>query len=259
MAIITFTSDFGPRDHYAASVKAKMLSINPSLNIVDISHEIEPCNIPHAFFVLRSCFRDFPKGTVHLVAVDAVGRKGSKFVALQLEDHYFLGNDNGLFSLISEKEPSMIAEIAVMDEQSIRFPTKEVLGKAAAHLASGSGLQDIGKYTDAIERKMNRTPRASKQQISGHVIHIDHYGNLITNIEEKVFNILHKNARYTVTFGREQHDGLHKSLNEVEGGECYVMFNSLGLLEIGINKGNACELLGLHYDSPVNIYFQRNG
>jgi S-adenosylmethionine hydrolase len=230
MAIITFTSDFGPRDHYVASVKAKMLSINPSLNIVDISHEIEPCNIPHAFFVLRSCFRDFPKGTVHLVAVDAVGRKGSKFVALQLEDHYFLGNDNGLFSLISEKEPSMIAEIAVMDEQSIRFPTKEVLGKAAAHLASGSGLQDIGKYTDAIERKMNRTPRASKQQISGHV-----------------------------TFGREQHDGLHKSLNEVEGGECYVMFNSLGLLEIGINKGNACELLGLHYDSPVNIYFQRNG
>lgn len=258
MAIITFTSDFGLSDHYVAAVKAQMLSVNPSLNIVDITHTISSCNIPEAYFVLNACFRDFPKGTVHLVAVDSVGKKNSRFIAIQLEEHLFVGNDNGLFSLLSHKDPRMIAEINVADPRYMRFPAKFILAKAAALLASGSGLQDIGKFTNEMERKMNRSPRATKQQISGHVIHIDSYGNLITNIEEQAFNILQKNAPYTVVFGREKHNILNRTLNEVEGGECFVMFNSLGLLEIGINKGNACQLLGMNYDSPVHIYFDRS-
>ncbi len=256
MAIVTFMSDFGIRDHYVAAVKAKILTINPSIKIVDISHTIRPFDLSHASYVLGAVFRDFPKGTIHLCAVDSIGVKGSRYVALQLEDHVFVGNDNGLYSLISEKEPSMIAELFSTDIDNKTFPAKDILAKAAAMLASGSNLNDVGKYTKTIERKISRKSRATKKQISGNVIHIDHYGNLITNIEEEVFNIICKGRKYTVQFAREKLNEINKQSNEPDDGDCFVLFNRTGFLEIGINKGNASELLGMKFDSPVNIFFE---
>ncbi len=256
MAIITFMSDYGTKDHYVAAVKAKILSINPSINIVDISHNIKPYDIAHASYVLKSVFRDFPKGTVHLYAVDTIGQKGSRYICAKLEDHFFVGNDNGLCSLISEKEPDMISELFSAKQDGKTFPAKDVLAKAAAMIASGSNMNDVGKFTKDVERKVARKFRATKKQISGNVIHIDHYGNLVTNIEEEVFQIISKNRKYTVQFAREKLTEINGLCNEAEDGDCFVIFNSNGYLEIGINKGNASELLGLKYDSPVNIFFE---
>ncbi len=256
MAIITFMSDFGMGDHYVAAVKAKILSINPGLRIVDISHYIEPHNIAHASFVLKSVFRDFPKGTVHLVAVDAQTTSEIRLVACQLEGHYFVGQDNGLFSLLSEEEPSLVAQLFANDLSNMSFPAKDVCAKAAAMLASGSNMNDVGTFTKEYQRMIGRKFRATKKQISGNIIRVDRYGNLITNIEEEVFNILHKDRPFVVSFGREKANKLNNVAGEADDGDCYLMFNSLGLLEIGINKGNASELLGLKYDSPVNIDFE---
>ena len=249
-------SDFGNRDHYVSAVKAKIYSINPSINIVDISHGIKPFDLSHASYVLGSVFRDFPKGTIHLCAVDSIGVKGSRYVALKLEDYFFVGNDNGLYSLLSEKEPSIIAELFTTDIDNKTFPAKDILAKAAAMLASGSSINDVGKFTKILERKISRKSRATKKQITGNVIHIDHYGNLITNIEEEVFNIIRKERKYTVQFAREKLLEIHGQSNEPEDGDCFVIFNRTGLLEIGINKGNASELLGMKFDSPVNIFFE---
>lgn len=256
MAIITFVSDFGRADHYVASVKARMLSINPGLQIVDISHDIEPFNLAHAAFVIKSVFRDFPKGTVHLISVNAHAESNNRSLTAQIDGHNFIGPDNGILGLISEKEPSMTAALFDGNEEHSTFPTKNVMAKAAAMLASGSAVTDVGAYSKDYVRRIDRKFRATKKQISGNIIRVDHYGNLISNIEEEVFDILRKERKFTVQFGRESIPMVNKNYNELDDGECFVVFNDLGLLEIGINKGNASELLGLKYDSPVSILFE---
>jgi len=255
MAIITFMSDFGTSDHYVAAVKARILSINPSIQVVDISHEINPFDIGHGAYVLRSVFRDFPEGTIHLVSVDSQGEGINKYIAVKVEDHMFVGADNGLFSMISSKEPTIIAELHQSGDESPNFPARDILSKAAAMLASGSNVQDVGTFTSEYTRLLNRQVKATKQQISGNVIRVDHYGNLITNIEEEVFEILKKGRGYKVSFGREVVEKVSKAYHGVEAGECFVTFSSLGFLEIGINEGNAAELLGLGNESPVQIFF----
>ncbi len=256
MAIVTFMSDFGMSDHYVSAVKAKILTINPGLKIVDISHDIESFNLAHAAFVLKSVFRDFPIGTVHLISVNSHAERNNRFLTAKIEDHIFVGPDNGIFSLICEQEPSMIAELFNSGDEHSSFPTKNVMAKAAAMLASGSGMNDVGAYTKDYIRRIDRKFRATKKQISGNVIRVDHYGNLISNIEEEVFNILRKDRKYSIQFGREKLEKINYSYNELDDGDCFVIFNDLGLLEIGINKGNASELLGLRYDSPINIIFE---
>jgi S-adenosylmethionine hydrolase len=256
MALITFMSDFGTSDHYVAAVKARILSINPGLQIVDISHTIAPFDIGHGAYVLRSVFRDFPEGTIHLVAVDSQGPGKNRNIILKIEDHFFVGADNGLLSMISEKEPTIIAEVHQNEGESPNFPARAVLAKTAAMLASGSHVQDVGNFTTDYYKLLNRQVKATKKQISGNVIRVDHYGNLITNIEEEVFNLLKKDRGYRVSFGREILDSISSAYCDVEAGECFISFNSLGYLEIGINKGNASELLGMGIDSPVQIFFE---
>ncbi len=256
MAIITFMSDFGLSDHYVAAVKAKILTINPSLRIIDISHDIEPHNLAHAAFVLKSVYNEFPKNTVHLVSVNAHGENHDRFLAAKIDDYFFIVPDNGILSLIHEQDPSMVVELYNNDMSNTSFPAKNIMARAAAMLASSSSMNDIGSFTKEYVRKIDRKFRATKKQISGNVIRVDHHGNLITNIEKKVFMILRKERKFTVRFGREVCDKINPTYNDLEDGDCFVIFNDLGLLEIGINKGNASRLLGLKYDSPVNIIFE---
>src|SRR5690606_22678193 len=107
----------------------------------------------------------------------------------------------------------------------------------------------------SFKKMIDRQVKATKKQIAGHVIHVDYYGNLITNIPQEAFAILSKDKVYTIQFGGEKFRRIHANYHQAEEGECFLLFNSLGLLEIGIYKGNASELLGLHYDSMVNITF----
>ena len=255
MALITFTSDFGHSDHYVAAVKAKILSQNPDLRIIDISHGIERFNLAHGSHVISQVFRDFPLGTVHLVAINSHSNLSEVHIALKLEDHFFVGSDNGILGLISKKDPDEIVKLEGENNKFSPFPTKDIFAGAVAHLASGKKLKALGKPYSDFQRMIGRKVKATKSQISGNVIRVDHYGNLITNIEKEVFDILSKGNKYSIIFGREQTHGINEGYGRIEDGDCFIIFNSGGLLEIGINKGNAAELLGLEYDSPVNITF----
>src|SRR5690606_21921286 len=124
-----------------------------------------------------------------------------KFIALSLEDHLFIGADNGLFSLISDKNP---AEIVTLPFRSSSFPSRDILADAAAQAASGKPLSELGETADDYHRMIGRHLRATRKQISGHVIRVDHYGNLITNIEQAVFNTLNKDNDFTIIVGRER-------------------------------------------------------
>ncbi len=255
MALITFMSDFGDNDHYVAAVKARILGINPDLQIVDISHSITPFDISHGSYVLGSVFREFPPGTVHLVAVNAVDRESDNYIIINIEGHYFIGVDNGLFSLISEDHPEKIVKLSNQDIESSVFPSRDILGKATAMLAGGAAMENLGTVVTDFKRMLGRQLKATKKQISGNVIRIDHFGNAITNIDQEIFNILLKHRGFDIKFGRETIRTIHSSYASVEPGECFVVFNSNGFLEIGINKGNASELMGLAFDSPVMINF----
>jgi S-adenosyl-L-methionine hydrolase (adenosine-forming) len=255
MPIVTLLTDSGEIDFYVAAIKAKILSVNPGLRIEDISHKIAPCDIGHGAFVLRSVFRDFPKGTVHLVGVDAVGNEGDGFVALQLEDHFFVGVDNGLLGMLSDKPQQNLIELNTIMPMATTFPEKDILAPAAAKLASGVSITDLGKPMEAFKKKTDRHVRATKKNILGHVIRIDHYGNLITNIPRETFEALSKSKAFTIHAGSEKFRKINSTYYQTDEGDCFLFFNSLGLLEIGIYKGNAKELLGLGHDSPVSIVF----
>jgi S-adenosyl-L-methionine hydrolase (adenosine-forming) len=256
MAIVTLLTDSGESDHYIAAIKARILAVNADIRIVDISHQIRMFDIGHAAFVLRSVFRDFPSGTVHLVGVDAAGSRGEQFLIIQLEGHFFIGVNNGLFSLLSDQQPEKIWELPSPNPAFTTFPEKEIFAPAAARLASGEDPNEIGNGSADLKRLIDRQVKATKRQITGHIIRVDHFGNLITNIPKQAFDILSKDKVYTIQFGGEKFRKIHTAYNQAEQGECFIVFNSLDFLEIGIYKGNASELLGLDYDSVVNIIFE---
>ena len=256
MAIVTLLTDAGESDHYIAAIKARILAVNPDLRIVDISHQIRMFDIGHAAFVLRSVFRDFPAETVHLVGVDAAGNRDDDFLIVSLEGHFFIGADNGLFSLLSDQPPEKAWKLNATDPTFSTFPEKEILAPAAARLASGEKPGGAEKPLGEIKRLIDRQVKATKKQITGHILRVDHFGNLITNISRHVFDTLSKDRHYTIQFGGEKFRRIHSAYHQAEQGECFIVFNNLGFLEVGIYKGNAAELLGLDYDSVVNIIFE---
>lgn len=259
MALVTFMSDFGTEDHYVAAVKAAILKGNPSINIVDISHNIYPSDIGHASYVLKNVFRDFPPNSVHLCAIDLNSREPSKLIAIKLEEHYFVGPDSGLFSLISQQRPTAIIDINSLKPIESTFEAKDILAPTASGLASGKNIHEMGPAQNEIKILYSRQLKVTKREISGNIIRVDVYGNLITNIIKSEFDTITRingNQPFEVSFGREKTRKINKTYNEVESGEFYVLFNSSGFLQIGINKGNASELLGLVLDAPVTINFE---
>jgi S-adenosyl-L-methionine hydrolase (adenosine-forming) len=254
MALITFMSDLGLQDHYVASVKAQIYQVNPTAQVIDVSHIIEPFNLAQAAFLLKATLHNFPKGSVHLYVVDSTGKPSEKFIAVALEGHFFVGNDNGLLGLISERIAEKIVELPSLDFAT-SFPEKYTLAKTVALLSQGKNIEDLGTTKEDYQRKLPRQMRVTRNQISGHVVYVDHYGNLITNIEKDAFLKIRKDRNYKVSFARETLDKIYSSYQYCEDGDCIAIFNDLNLLELAINKGNARELLGLHYDSPVSISF----
>jgi S-adenosylmethionine hydrolase len=237
-----------------AILKATLLKEDPGLSIIDISHEVEPANIAHGAFVLTTAYQNFPENTVHLVAVDSLGSTDNKIIAAEIEGHFFVGTDNGLLSLVSQWEPEKV--VLVSEGKKTSFPAKEIMAEAVVSLANGAILEDIGDDFLEMKKFLRRSVKANKKEIVGHVIHIDHYGNLLTNIPRRDFDFLSKDKNYTIGIGREYINQINYSPSEVEAGDCFVLFNHLDFLEIGIKNGHAAQLLGLEFDSQVWIKFE---
>ncbi len=258
MALITFTSDFGLKDHYVAAVKSRIYSDNPNSIIVDITHDIPVFNLIHGSYVLSSVFENFPAGTVHLVALNSHKQKTIKFLAAKLKGHFFVIPNNGLLSLISESPPEVMVELPMNSGSSMSFPEKDILSKAASQLAKGADITNLGKPFTDYERSLLLQAKANKTGIYGQVIYIDRFGNLITNIKKKVFDDLIKisGSEFVLHFSKEQLEKISKHYADVGEGDAIAMFNERDLLEIAVREGNAAQLFGLRYDSPVKIVFQ---
>ena len=257
MAIITLTTDLGYKDFYQSALKGSILNILPNVNIVDITHEIEAFNISRAAFILKNSFKYFPAGTVHLIGIDTVYSESNKFLALKYRDHFFVGSDNGIFSLIFEEAPQEIVEINILqDLKFLHFPLADIFVKAACHLASGKELKLIGIPTATIEERTNLQPTIEKNQIKGCVIFVDSFENVITNVTKEIFTKVQNGRNFTLYFKRnESISKLSWHYSEVPIGEKLCLFGISNHLEIAINKANASGLLGLHHGDIIRIEF----
>ena len=258
MGVITLTTDLGHRDFYQAALKGSIITLLPDVRIVDITHEIPSFDVQRAAVMLRNVYQYFPQGTVHLIGIDTVFQEGSRYVMMKFDDHYFVGADNGIFSIIlGEKEAQELYEIDIMqDLRYLHFPLADILTKAACHIAKGGELAAIGQIIDKPLKRVMVQPLISVNAIKGHVSYIDSFGNVISNISKELFNEVQKGRSFKLHFKRnETINKLSWHYNEVPEGEKLCLFGISDFLEIAINKGHASRLLGLQQDEIIMVEF----
>ena len=261
MSIITLTSDLGTKDSYLASVKGSIYSQLETAKIVDITNDIAPFNIQQAAYVLRNCFKDFPHGTIHIISVDDELSIKNEHLAVKANGHYFIGADNGLFSLLlNEVKAEKIVRLNISQTTNcMTFATKNIFVPAACHLARGGTMEIIG--TEVTDFEIKRTELKAvieKDMIRGAVIYVDSYGNATTSISKEVFEAVQRGRSFSILFGREdeQITNISSKYKEVPQSEKLAIFGENNLLQIAINQGKANKLLGLKLHEIIRIEFR---
>jgi S-adenosylmethionine hydrolase len=261
MAIITLTSDLGNKDSYLASVKGSIYSQLESAKIVDITNDIAPFNIQQAAYVLRNCFKDFPQGTIHIISIDDELTSKNEHLAIKANGHYFIGADNGLFSLLlNEMKAEKIMRLNISQSTNcMTFATKNIFVPAACHLARGGTMEIIGTEVADFEVKSSELKAViEKDMIKGLVIYVDRYGNAITNISKEVFEGVQKERNFSILFGREDEKitTISTKYKEVSPPEKLAIFGENSFLQIAICHGEANKLLGLNLHEIIRIEFK---
>ena len=258
MKIITLTTDLGIKDHYVALVKAAIFKELPDINIIDISHQISKFNIQEASFIFKNSYKYFPEGTIHIIGIDDELTNTNPHLAVEINNQYIIGADNGIFSLIfDEVNPDQIIKLNIsQDTNDQTFAIKDIFVKAACHLARGGTLEMIGSSISDFENKRTTLKAVTeKKMIKGLITHIDSYGNATTNINKKTFNNLVQNNVFEIIYGRENEKiiKISKKYKDVDEGERLAIFTSNNLLQICINQGKACDLLGLDQFDIIRV------
>ena len=274
MSIITFTSDYGLVDHRVPSVKGKILSLNENVKIADISHEIQAYNLLQTAYIVRNAYSFFPKGTVHIIAVDSFYTKDRKCILYQADGHYFIAADNGVLSLIFyDIKPEAVYEITFNNrfDDEVNFTSTDIFAPAAVHLKNGGLPEVIGrKYKTPKQLSFPRPVfNESEKMIIGEIMYIDNFGNVISNISKKFFektgvgyeNFIVKFRNLALSRIYNQYtEFISDWQNEHEyHGKSVAIFNDAGLLELTIYKGNsqngAKTLFGMKVGESIYIEF----
>lgn len=275
MAIITLTTDFGHKDHFAGAIKGTIYKELADARIVDISHSIAPFNIQECAYILKNSYKNFPEGSIHIVGVDSELSPENQHIAVLVDNHYFILANNGVIGLIiSEIVPEKVVEIQLPNPIDSSFPEMDVFVKVASHIARGGKLEVIGRAFKDLKILREFNPRFSDdgRTISGSVIYIDNYGNVVTNIHRNKFKSFGKGRPFELLARNKKITKIHRKYGDIINyqldksqrkapGELLALFNSSGYLEIAIYKsdlntvGGASTLLGLDYRDTVMINF----
>ena len=256
MPIITLTSDWNNNDFYVAALKGRILSCCPEATIVDITHKIQTYSTAQAAFVIKHSFRNFPDGTIHILAVNTEAGKDKPYILLKSMNHYFIGCDNGLFMLFLEENPFEAVMIQSKDSNN-GIDSFDVFAKTAAELINGKSLNQLGKEYKNLNRQVAMLPTIDESVINGSIVYIDSYKNAISNITEELFEQIGKKRRFEIYVQSNHYkiNRINTYYSETSVGELLAIFNSTGCLEIAINNGNAADLLNLSIGSAVRIKF----
>ncbi|MDP5171444.1 MAG: SAM-dependent chlorinase/fluorinase [Bacteroidia bacterium] len=259
MPIITLTSDLGDGSHYSAIVKGAILRLLPSANLVDVTHTISNYDIMHAAYVVGRSFRAFPEGTVHVVAVDPEqAEEQAEAIAVAWEGHYFVGPNNGVLSLICDQLPvesrRIVMSSVLLDQYPRSFRAARVFAPAAAFLASGGELEELGPEVPLKDLRWG-DPSYSNNCLRGKIIHIDRFGNAITNIHKNEFLELKMERRFEIFIRNVRLRRIVTTYSDVSKADALAIFGESDRLEIAMRETSAAELLGLKLHDMITIEF----
>lgn len=255
--LVTFLSDFGLADTYTAQVKAAVLSRCPPATVVDLTHQVPAQNIRAGAFLLWSAVEAFPPGTIHLAVVDPGVGSSRRGVAVRSKGgHFFVGPDNGLLVPALERTGGAEASLELDRNEFWRanvcptFHGRDVFGPVAGHLASGVPLESLGGPIPELSQPfVLPLPRSEDGVVHGDVLHIDTYGNVITNVTP---DLLPRRFRVKLN-GSEVCPGPSHHFEEVARGQIAALVGSLGLLELFLRDGSAATTLRAHVGDRVQI------
>lgn len=258
--VITLTTDFGLEDYYVGAMKGVMLNIAPDARFVDISHEIPPQDIMAGAWVLQNTVDLYPENTVHLTVVDPGVGTERKPVALKIGDHFFVGPDNGLFSLLTKDNDFEAVHLTNSDfwpsSQSNTFHGRDIFAPVAAHLSAGVELTELGEPLNELETYRWASPVADKDGLEGWIIHIDKFGNLITNLSAGIIEEVIGQQNIKIYVGNTILTDIVDTFADVVEGEPAAYIGSSGMLEIAINKGDAQQMLGVKKGAQISLVLQ---
>ena len=252
MALITITSDLGTRDFYLAAIKGAIITNSGFVNIIDITHDIKPFDIKEAAFTVKSAFRYYPKGTIHIVHVNSTDGKDKLLLAV-VDGHYFLSFDNGFLSLAFERMPHETYEVNAELLENTSLLYEDAIGKVVNLLVKEFQPSDFGHLTTETINFRLLQPITSPGSIRGTVINIDNFGNAVVNITRAMFEQFIGDRRFSILVNVGTTKEISTRYSDVDEGDMVCLFNSSGYLEVAINKGKAEKLLGLKLDSPVMV------
>lgn len=254
MQIVTLTTDFGYKDYYTAMLKGAMLRQNATLNLIDIAHGIPKYDLVRAAFVLKNAWRSFPDNTIHIITVNDLPQGSHNFLIARYQNHYFLGPNNGTFSLLFEELPTEVYELTFEGKSS--FPLIEIMAEAVGYLTSGKDIGQIGRPVQEMMQRLTLHPVVSPNQLRGSVIYIDDYENVVVNIHRELFEQVRNGRKFQLYFKRNNPlMEVCEFYFDVPVGEPFCRFNTTNHLEIAVNMGKASSLFNLNLDDTVQIDF----
>lgn len=257
--IITLITDWGLQDHYLAMAKGRIWSLVPNVNIVDITHSITSYDFTEAAFILRNCYRDFPEGTIHIIAVAAKSSYDASHLVVKHENQYFIGTNNGFFSFVFDTFPDEIWELNTHQQEGILlYPSRDIYAPTAAALAKGISIEKLAHQIQEIETMKLMEAYIRENTIRGRIIHIDHYENAYTNITRNLFEkVATPNQPFKILFktGTNYTTKLSNTFSDVKNGRLGLLFTTDEYLTIIVNQGNAAGLFGLNKDDEITLIF----
>jgi S-adenosylmethionine hydrolase len=253
MPIITLTTDLGLKDHYVGAIKGSIYSRMADVTIVDISHQVPTYNIQDAAYIIRNAYGTFPKGSIHIIGIRSEHTGLSSHVIVLADGHYFIGADNGIFSLLFD---SGFEKAVELPPSASTFPTKDVFAPVATALAKGEVMENFGAAKEHLLERMPFRAATMGDMIRGTVEYIDSYGNVMCNISENLFKQVGKGRPFTIEFARYEIAKISRNYSDVPEGEILAIFNSTGQLEIAMHSDKASSMLNLKLNDSITIRFQ---
>lgn len=254
--VITLTTDFGLVDGYVAAMKGGMLSICPQAELVDVTHQVRPQAVQQAAYLLSFAAPYFPPGTVHLVVVDPGVGTERRTIAVHCGRALYVAPDNGVLSLALAQDPGLEAVHLLeprfrLPKVSATFHGRDIFAPAAAHLACGADLREMGPsipIADLCTLPTLRPERDESGTWQAQVLHVDRFGNLVTNLMAG-----EANPPLVILAGGQRIKGLSRTFGDVEQGELLAYEGSSGYVEIAVRGGSAAERLDLDVGAPIGV------
>ncbi|MCL4395676.1 MAG: SAM-dependent chlorinase/fluorinase [Chloroflexi bacterium] len=262
--IVTLTTDFGLRDGYVAAMKGVILSINPNATIVDITHDIAPQSVQQGAFVLAAAAKYFPSRTIHVVVVDPGVGSARRPIAIQTGESTFVAPDNGVLgAVVSEmstaSEGGGVRAVHLdkpeywLPRVSNTFHGRDIFAPCAAHLSLGVPIESLGDpVQDWIQLATEDAPQRVQDVIEGSVIHVDRFGNAVTNVGEELLQGLDRAQIVVEARGARVH-GIQSTYAAVDRGQMLALIGSNGHLELAVRDGNVAARLGLIVGDTVRV------